>query len=73
MMVSVLACFNIEKARDQNGEEIEIDDEYEEFGLFRYVEISPKMPLSNPRKSIVTRRSTNARSKYDPPKPDSSS
>ena len=39
MMVSVLACFNIGKARDQNGEEIEIDDEYEEFGLLQHVEI----------------------------------
>ncbi|KAF9553641.1 cytochrome P450 [Agrocybe pediades] len=36
MMVSVLACFNIGKAKDENGNYIEIDDEYEEFGLIRH-------------------------------------
>ena len=37
MIVSVLACFNIEKAKDNNGQYIEIDDKFEEFGLIRYV------------------------------------
>ncbi|KAF9552595.1 cytochrome P450 [Agrocybe pediades] len=36
MMVSVLACFDIEKPKDENGNYIEMDDEYEEFGLLRH-------------------------------------
>jgi len=32
---SVLATFNIEKAKDKNGNEIPITDEYTEFGLLR--------------------------------------
>ncbi|KAF9553642.1 cytochrome P450 [Agrocybe pediades] len=36
MIVSILACFNIEKAKDENGNYIEIDDEYEEHGVIRH-------------------------------------
>jgi len=35
IIVSVLACFDIEKLKDKDGNEIEINDEYEEFGLIR--------------------------------------
>lgn len=32
-MVSILATFKIEKARDEEGNEIEISDEYVDFGF----------------------------------------
>ena len=34
-MVSVIACFDIIKATDAEGNTIEINDDYEEFGLVR--------------------------------------
>jgi len=37
IIVSILACFDIAKAKDKNGEYIEIEDEFEEFGIFRCV------------------------------------
>jgi len=36
-IVSFLACFNIGKARDELGNEIEIDGAYSDVGLIRYV------------------------------------
>ncbi|KAF9562107.1 cytochrome P450 [Agrocybe pediades] len=36
MMASVLACFNIDNAKDENGDCIEIDDTFEEIGLVRH-------------------------------------
>ncbi|KAF4621051.1 hypothetical protein D9613_001199 [Agrocybe pediades] len=36
MMASVLACFNIDNAKDENGNCIEIDDTFEEMGLVRH-------------------------------------
>jgi len=35
-MASVLATLNLEKAKDEVGNEIEINDEYEDFGFGRY-------------------------------------
>ncbi|KAJ3511033.1 hypothetical protein NLJ89_g4329 [Agrocybe chaxingu] len=32
-IVSILACFNIEKAKDEYGNDIEVNDEYIDFGL----------------------------------------
>ena len=37
MIASVLAMFNISKARDEHGNEIEINDEYSTFGMLTYV------------------------------------
>jgi len=34
-MASVLACFNMTKAKDEHGNEIEIDDTFEDFGVVR--------------------------------------
>ena len=39
MIVSVLAMFDISKARDKNGKEIEINDEYSTFGMLTYVSL----------------------------------
>ncbi|KAF4620344.1 hypothetical protein D9613_001208 [Agrocybe pediades] len=36
MMASVLSCFDIGYAKDENGNDIEIKDDYEEFGVFRH-------------------------------------
>lgn len=33
MIASVLACFNLRKPKDENGQEMEISDEFEEEGL----------------------------------------
>ncbi|PPQ81933.1 hypothetical protein CVT25_013781 [Psilocybe cyanescens] len=38
MIASVLACFSIKKAQDEEGNEIEINHDYHEFGLMRYVQ-----------------------------------
>jgi len=35
IIASVLACFDIGYAKDENGNEVEINDDYEEFGVFR--------------------------------------
>ena len=40
MMVSVLAMFDISKAKDKDGNEIEINDEYSTFGMLTYVSLS---------------------------------
>jgi len=37
VIVSFLACFNIDKARDESGNEIEIDGTYYDLGVIRYV------------------------------------
>ena len=37
MIVSVLAMFNISKAKDEFGSDIEINDEYSNFGMLTYV------------------------------------
>ena len=37
MIVSVLAMFDISKAKDEFGNEIEINDEYSTFGMLTYV------------------------------------
>ena len=37
MIASVLAMFNISKARDEHGNEIEINDKYSTFGMLTYV------------------------------------
>lgn len=39
-MVSVLAMFDISKAKDKDGNEIEINDEYSTFGMLTYVSLS---------------------------------
>ena len=39
MMVSVLAMFDISKARDEFGNEIEINDEYSTSGMLTYVSL----------------------------------
>ncbi|KAF8889559.1 cytochrome P450 [Gymnopilus junonius] len=36
VMASVLACFNIEKAKDEFGNEIGIKDDYDDFGILRH-------------------------------------
>lgn len=36
-MASVLACFTIDKAKDENGNEIEINNDYEESALLVWV------------------------------------
>jgi hypothetical protein len=36
-IVSFLACFNIGRARDEFGNEIELDDSFNRFGLMMYV------------------------------------
>ncbi|KAF4620900.1 hypothetical protein D9613_001211 [Agrocybe pediades] len=36
IMASVLACFNIGKAKDAQGKEIEVDDSFEDDGLLRH-------------------------------------
>uniref|UniRef100_A0A8H8CFI8 Uncharacterized protein n=1 Tax=Psilocybe cubensis TaxID=181762 RepID=A0A8H8CFI8_PSICU len=54
MMVSVLACFNIVKAKDANGNEIDINNEIEDLGLIQYVFVNKydpdydDLPLSSP-------------------------
>ena len=40
MIVSVLAMFDISKARDEFGNEIEINDEYSTLGMLTYVSLS---------------------------------
>jgi len=40
IIVSFLTCFNIGKAKDELGQEIEIDDSFNEFGVVMYVHIS---------------------------------
>jgi len=40
IIVSFLACFNIGKATDKFGNEIDIDDSFNEFGLVMCVQIS---------------------------------
>ena len=37
-MVSVLACFSIGKAKDEFGNEIELNDEYDTTGFLTYVD-----------------------------------
>lgn len=37
MIASVLTCFSIKRARDKDGNEIEINHDYLEFGLMRCV------------------------------------
>lgn len=39
MIVSVLAAFDISKARDEFGKEIEINDEYTTLGLLTYASL----------------------------------
>jgi hypothetical protein len=39
IIVSFLACFNIGKAKDELGNEIEIDDSFNEFGVVMYVQM----------------------------------
>ena len=36
MIASILACFNIGKAKDEFGNEIKLDDSYIEFGVVLY-------------------------------------
>ena len=36
-IVSFLACFNIGKAKDEFGNEIELDETFNRFGLVMYV------------------------------------
>ncbi|KAH9477562.1 Cytochrome P450 monooxygenase [Psilocybe cubensis] len=50
-MVSILATFNIEKARDEAGNEIEITDEYVDFGFLTF---------KKPFKCSITPRSVTA-------------
>jgi len=38
MTANVLACFDLGKARDEAGNEIEINDDYNDLGLITYVE-----------------------------------
>jgi len=37
MIANVLACFDLGKARDEAGNEIEINDDYNDLGLITYV------------------------------------
>jgi hypothetical protein len=39
IIVSFLACFDIGKATDEFGNEIEFDDSFNEFGLVIYLQI----------------------------------
>jgi hypothetical protein len=39
VIVSVLAMFDISKARDESGNEIEINDEYSTMGMLTYVSL----------------------------------
>ncbi|KAF4621053.1 hypothetical protein D9613_001191 [Agrocybe pediades] len=36
MMVSVLACFEIERSKDSHGNYVDMNDEYEDFGIVRH-------------------------------------
>jgi hypothetical protein len=38
-IVSILACFNIGKAKDEFGNEIEFDDSFDKSGIVLYVQI----------------------------------
>ena len=38
IIVSFLACFNCGKAKDEFGNEIEVDDSFNEFGVVMYVQ-----------------------------------
>jgi len=38
-IVSFLACFDIGKPKDEFGNEIELDDSFNRFGLVMYVQI----------------------------------
>jgi hypothetical protein len=70
-MVSVLAMFNISKAKDEFGKEIDINDEYSTFGMLTYVSLfivflSDKIRtyITNP---IVIRNLSNAYLRPDLP------
>jgi hypothetical protein len=39
IMASFLACFNIGKAKDEFGNDLEFDDSFNEFGVVMYVQI----------------------------------
>jgi len=46
-MVSFLTCFNIDKAKDESGNEMEVDDAYTDLGVVMYVvRHYRKMPLN---------------------------
>lgn len=63
--VSILAAFNITKAKDENGKDIEVDGEYSDTGVvasvpFSYLEIS----IVDPTFFSATRNLSNAQ--YSP-------
>jgi len=39
LITSFLACFNIEKAKDKDGNEIEVDETFFEIGLLTFVSV----------------------------------
>jgi len=72
IIVSILACFNIDKTKDEKGEYIEIDDEFEEFGLVRCV-MQYIIRFDNfDAQKIDTKPNSNAPLQCDPLVPNSS-
>lgn len=43
----MLACFNVEKSKDEFGNEIEINNDYDDFGVLRYVILEGLVLLIN--------------------------
>jgi hypothetical protein len=39
LITSFLACFNIDKAKDKDGNEIEVDEKFSEMGLLTFVSV----------------------------------
>ena len=72
MIVSVLAMFEISKAKDEFGNEIEIDDEYSTRGMLTYVSLLLFLKfglyVTNP---IVIKNLSNAQLLLDLPLPES--
>ena len=65
-IASILATFNIGKAKDSSGNEIAISDEYDDFGLLVWAACSA--PASSPLTCMIspaTRRVLSAQSPHD--------
>ena len=67
MIVSVLAMFDISKARDKFGNEIEINDEYSTFGMLTYVCFSSDKIWTYVINPIVIKNLSNAQLHLDLP------
>ena len=65
MIVSVLAMFNISKAKDGFGNEIEINDEYSTFGMLTYGSLLSDKIRTYATNPIVIKNLSNAQLHLD--------